>query len=56
MANQIRIIYGGSVKPGNALALGAEVDIDGFLVGGASLKPKDFAQIIACSPKSTSNL
>ena len=41
----IRILYGGSVKPENAAELGAQPDINGFLVGGASLKPEDFAQI-----------
>jgi triosephosphate isomerase (TIM) len=40
-----RIIYGGSVKPGNAKELAGMADIDGFLVGGASLKP-DFTDII----------
>ncbi|CAM9685528.1 unnamed protein product, partial [Choristocarpus tenellus] len=37
---KIRIIYGGSVNAGTAPTLGAKVDIDGFLVGGASLKPE----------------
>lgn len=45
VANSIRIIYGGSVKPGNAKDLASQPDIDGFLVGGASLKP-DFVSII----------
>lgn len=40
-----RIIYGGSVKPANANALSSQPDIDGFLVGGASLKP-DFISVI----------
>ena len=44
-ANGIRIIYGGSVNPDNAKALFAERDIDGGLVGGASLKAEDFIQI-----------
>jgi len=47
VAASTRIIYGGSVKDKNAQALYAETDIDGFLVGGASLKPKMFAKIIA---------
>lgn len=41
-----RIQYGGSVKPGNARELFSQSDIDGGLVGGASLKAEDFAQII----------
>ncbi len=44
-AEDIRILYGGSVKPGNAAALLSQPDIDGALVGGASLKPESFAQI-----------
>lgn len=40
-----RILYGGSVKPGNAAELLAEADIDGALVGGASLEAADFAAI-----------
>lgn len=46
-ANQIPILYGGSVKPDNAASLFACPDIDGGLVGGASLKASDFLQIIA---------
>jgi triosephosphate isomerase (TIM) len=45
-ADTIRIQYGGSVKPTNALALLAEPDIDGALVGGASLEPADFIAIV----------
>jgi len=45
-ADLIRIIYGGSVKPSNARELFAEQDIDGFLVGGASLKAADFSEIV----------
>ena len=44
-AESIRILYGGSVKPGNAAELFAQPDIDGGLVGGASLDPDDFAAI-----------
>ncbi|MHA6288634.1 triose-phosphate isomerase [Maricaulis sp. CAU 1757] len=40
------VLYGGSVKPGNAAELLALVDVDGALVGGASLKPADFNAII----------
>ncbi len=43
---EVRIQYGGSVKPGNAADLMAEPDIDGALVGGASLDPQDFAKIV----------
>jgi triosephosphate isomerase len=45
-ADAVRILYGGSVKPGNAAELMAEPDIDGALVGGASLDPADFAAIV----------
>lgn len=45
-AQQVRILYGGSVKPGNIDELMAEADIDGALVGGASLAPADFARIV----------
>ncbi|CAN8070803.1 unnamed protein product [Agarophyton chilense] len=45
VASSTRIIYGGSVKPANANDLAAQTDIDGFLVGGASLKP-DFVSVI----------
>ncbi len=40
------ILYGGSVKPGNAAELFAQPDVDGGLIGGASLKAKDFLAII----------
>jgi triosephosphate isomerase (TIM) len=42
----LRILYGGSVKPENAQALMSEEEIDGALVGGASLDPKSFAAIV----------
>jgi triosephosphate isomerase len=42
----VRILYGGSVKPGNAAELMAQPDIDGALVGGASLDPDEFAAIV----------
>jgi len=45
-ASRVRILYGGSVKPGNIAELMAEQDIDGALVGGASLAATDFAQIV----------
>jgi triosephosphate isomerase len=46
VADAIRIIYGGSVKADNAAELFREADIDGFLVGGASLKVGDFGAIM----------
>ena len=49
LAKEIRILYGGSVKPDNAAELMTEKDIDGLLVGGASLKADDFVAIIKSS-------
>jgi len=46
LSNNISLLYGGSVNPGNAQALFACKDIDGALVGGASLKATDFTEII----------
>jgi len=46
VAAGVRILYGGSVKPSNSKALLAEAEIDGALVGGASLKVEDFVQIV----------
>jgi triosephosphate isomerase (TIM) len=43
---EVRIVYGGSVKASNAGELIAQKDIDGFLVGGSSLKPAEFSEII----------
>ncbi len=45
-ADQLRILYGGSVKPDNAHALMTTEGIDGALVGGASLNPKSFSAIV----------
>lgn len=45
-ASAVRILYGGSVKPDNTATLMAKEDIDGVLVGGASLDPKSFAAIV----------
>jgi triosephosphate isomerase len=45
-ASQLRILYGGSVKPENANALMSQEEIDGALVGGASLDAKSFAAIV----------
>jgi len=45
-ADDVRILYGGSVKPGNAAELLALPDVDGALVGGASLDAEEFASIV----------
>ena len=45
-ANTIRILYGGSVNPANATDIANQMDIDGALVGGASLVAEDFAAIV----------
>lgn len=50
-AARVRILYGGSVKPGNAAELLALPDIDGALVGGASLEVEDFAAIVEAAPR-----
>lgn len=47
VADQIRILYGGSVKPDNAAEIFAKPDVDGGLIGGASLKPDSFGAIVA---------
>ncbi len=49
MAEATRVLYGGSVKPGNAEEIFAVTDVDGGLVGGASLKATDFSQIVAAA-------
>ena len=46
VAMKTRILYGGSVKPGNVDGLMAMDDIDGALVGGASLKAEDFMRLV----------
>lgn len=48
-AESMRVLYGGSVKPANAHDLLAQPDIDGALVGGASLDPRGFAHIVAAA-------
>jgi len=53
VANSVRIQYGGSVKPGNARALLAQPDIDGALVGGASLDAKSFVAIVSAAQRPT---
>jgi triosephosphate isomerase len=47
--SQVRILYGGSVKPANAREIFAIADVDGALVGGASLKSADFIPIVAAA-------
>lgn len=49
-AGRVRIQYGGSVKPGNVYELMAQPDVDGALVGGASLDPESFARIVHFQP------
>jgi len=49
-AQAVRILYGGSVKPDNALEILVQPDVDGALVGGASLDPDGFARIVAAAP------
>ena len=49
LANKARILYGGSVTPANAKELMSQEDIDGALVGGASLDPRGFARIVAAA-------
>ncbi len=46
IADNVRILYGGSVKPENAVSLMSQPEIDGALVGGASLDPQSFAKIV----------
>ena len=49
-AERCRVLYGGSVKPDNIAKLIAEPDVDGALVGGASLDPKSFFAIVGSAP------
>lgn len=46
LANEVRIQYGGSVKPGNVVEIMGQSDIDGALVGGASLQPADYMALV----------
>ena len=48
-ADRVRILYGGSVKPDNAAEILAQPDVDGALVGGASLDPEGFVRIVAAA-------
>jgi triosephosphate isomerase len=50
-AERVRVQYGGSVKPENAAEILSQPDVDGALVGGASLDAKDFARIVAAAAK-----
>ncbi len=52
LANAVQVLYGGSMNPGNAADLLAKPDVDGGLVGGASLKPDSFAELIRISEQS----
>jgi triosephosphate isomerase len=52
-AESISLLYGGSVKADNAAALFAEPDIDGGLIGGASLSATDFVSICQALPADT---
>jgi triosephosphate isomerase len=49
-ARALRVLYGGSVDAGNAAAFLAEADVDGLLVGGASLDPERFARLVQARP------
>src|SRR5436190_5092442 len=51
-AQSVRVLYGGSVKPDNAAEILAQPDVDGALVGGASLDPEGLARIVAAAPES----
>jgi triosephosphate isomerase len=51
-AELVRVLYGGSVKPDNAPEILAQPDVDGALVGGASLDPEGFAQIVSAAAAS----
>ena len=46
LADGVRVLYGGSVKSGNVASIMAKPDVDGALVGGASLDPEEFAKIV----------
>jgi triosephosphate isomerase (TIM) len=50
-AERVLVVYGGSVKPDNAEEILAQQDVDGALVGGASLDPEGFARIVAAAPR-----
>ena len=48
--DQVRLLFGGSVKPGNAVEILAIENVNGALVGGASLNAEDFLAIAAAAP------
>jgi triosephosphate isomerase (TIM) len=50
-AERVRVLYGGSVKPDNAAEILGQPDVDGALVGGASLDPEGFAKIVAAADR-----
>ena len=50
-ANKLRILYGGSMKPANASELLAQKDIDGGLIGGASLEIRSFVDLVHAATK-----
>jgi triosephosphate isomerase len=54
-ADSVRILYGGSVKPENAAEIMAQEDIDGALVGGASLEVESFVELIGAAQKAVSH-
>jgi triosephosphate isomerase len=49
LGGQLRILYGGSVKASNASELFAQPDVDGGLVGGASLQAEEFLRVVAAA-------
>ena len=49
IGESVRILYGGSVKAGNAAEIFGQPDVDGGLIGGASLKADEFAAIVAAA-------
>lgn len=51
VANEVRILYGGSVKPANIDSFLSNQDIDGALVGGASLDPDTFTQLVKAASR-----
>ena len=53
IAGRMRILYGGSMKPANAAELLAQKDIDGGLIGGASLEARSFADLVRAAAKTT---
>ncbi len=53
VADTVRILYGGSVSSKNATHLIGEPDVDGFLIGGASLDPGELAKIARLTLKAT---